>query len=403
MPPTGSATSSTAKHMTITSTTWARDSHDLFDYECRHANTKNFRTAADQNSIKMVRQGVEVRALTENESVPSDHDYLLRLQQRDGQFTVFPAEKTAGLASPKRLWMVVRDLATRGHNLNEGDIIKLGRFKLRVRQCNHTDSDSMAELRLDDEGSILKVDDINSEHLKTTPCKICLLDGCEDDYLIAPCACKGSIRYVHLECLRTWIRGRLNLQENQRGSYFYKQLPCELCKANYPSMVEIEGKRVPLVPIPKTQAPFLVLENMVRDTQVHSNRGLHVISLAENKLLKLGRGHESDVRIADVSISRCHATIRYDKGNFVLEDHCSKFGTLVAIKKNRVVEQGFPLSIQVGRSVLSFAVEDGAGGQEENQPVVAEGAQGPVGENSASSPRRSLMQNIFGASAPGSA
>ena len=86
--------------------------------------------------------------------------------------------------------MVVRDLATRGHNLNEGDIIKLGRFKLRVRQCNHTDSDSMAELRLDDEGSILKVDDINSEHLKTTPCKICLLDGCEDDYLIAPCACK---------------------------------------------------------------------------------------------------------------------------------------------------------------------------------------------------------------------
>lgn len=100
----------------------------------------------------------------------------------------------------------------------------------------------------------------------------------------------------------------------------------------------------------------------------------------------------------------------------------------------------FEFYMQVGRSVLSFAVEDGAGGQEENQPVwhktfskflptlrfdsntypyikmisiteldlfflkvVAEGAQGPVGENSASSPRRSLMQNIFGASAPGSA
>ena len=33
----------------------------------------------------------------------------------------------------------------------------------------------------------------------------------------------------------------------------------------------------------------------------HSTRGLHVVSLAETKLLKLGRGHESNVRIADVS------------------------------------------------------------------------------------------------------
>ena len=255
--------------MTVTSTTWARDSHDLFDYECRHANTKNFRTSFDQASIKMVRHGVEVKALTESEMVPTDHDYLLRLQQRDGQFTVYPAEKQVGLASPKRLWMVVRDLATRGHNLHEGDIIKLGRFKLRVRQCNHDSADVEAELRLDDEGSMLIAEDDSNEEMKTTPCKICLLDGCEDDYLIAPCSCKGSIRYVHMECLRTWIRGRLNLQENQRGSYFYKQLPCELCKTNYPSMVQLpDGTKTPLVPIPKTQAPFLVLENMVRDTQV---------------------------------------------------------------------------------------------------------------------------------------
>lgn len=40
---------------------------------------------------------------------------------------------------------------------------------------------------------------------------------------------------------------------------------------------------------------------MQKRKQMHSHRGLHVISLAENKLLKLGRGHESDVRIADVS------------------------------------------------------------------------------------------------------
>lgn len=46
-----------------------------------------------------------------------------------------------------------------------------------------------------------------------------------------------------------------------------------------------------------------------------------------------GRGHESDVRIPDVSISRHHATIKFVEGAFFLEDHNSKFGTLVALRK----------------------------------------------------------------------
>lgn len=58
------------------------------------------------------------------------------------------------------------------------------------------------------------------------------------------------------------------------------------------------------------------------------------------QVLKLGRGHDSDVRIADVSISRCHAMIRFNQGNFVLEDNDSKFGTLVALKKPRLLECG---------------------------------------------------------------
>merc|ERR1719506_1280396 len=103
---------------------------------------------------------------------------------------------------------------------------------------------------------------------------------------------------------------------------------------------------MPVVEVPRTKAPFIALENMVRDSQQHATRGLHVVSLAEQKLLKLGRGHESDVRIADVSISRCHATIRFHRGQFLLEDHNSKFGTLIAMKKPRAVDMGNNISIQ---------------------------------------------------------
>ena len=47
---------------------------------------------------------------------------------------------------------------------------------------------------------------------------------------------------------------------------------------------------------------------------------------------KLGRGHDSDLRINDISVSRCHAFIKFYNNAFHLADNMSKFGTLVLIK-----------------------------------------------------------------------
>jgi predicted component of type VI protein secretion system len=102
---------------------------------------------------------------------------------------------------------------------------------------------------------------------------------------------------------------------------------------------------------------------MVRDSQQHASRGLHVVSLAD-KTLKLGRGHESDVRIADVSISRCHATIRFSNGSFLLEDNNSKFGTLIALKKPRLLEANAPISIQMGRTVVALTAHPNPDGSQ---------------------------------------
>jgi pSer/pThr/pTyr-binding forkhead associated (FHA) protein len=60
----------------------------------------------------------------------------------------------------------------------------------------------------------------------------------------------------------------------------------------------------------------------------------------ENRMIfKMGRGHESEVRVCDISVSRCHSLIKYkaDKGRFYLEDNLSKFGTLI-ISKNDLIE-----------------------------------------------------------------
>jgi hypothetical protein len=341
--------------MNAVSTTWARDSHDLFDYEARHVDTRNFRITGP---TQFLRNGTEVMHSQDGARQPGD--YLLRVANSDSGFVVHPAEKI-GHPGPRKLWLVVRDLPSRGHTLQEGDVFKLGRFKLRVRQMVPGLTNDMPASTIEPELQLEETETRSQEpsvDLSSTPCRICLLEGSsDDDPLICSCKCSGSIKYVHLGCLRHWIKGRLNLSDNMPGTYFYKQLSCELCHSPYPAYVNIAGERMPLVPVPKTQPPFIVLENMVRDPQ-QNNRGLHVISLAEKKLLKMGRGHESDVRIADVSISRCHATIRYRDGDFILEDHSSKFGTLVVIKRPRPLDVGQSISVQIGRTVLQMSVDE---------------------------------------------
>jgi len=364
----------------LVSNTWTRDSHDLFDFEAHQLHTKSFTIPT---SMKCVRSGMDIQMLCEHSVPPLGSDMLMRLVQKEGVFWV---DKGSPTSSSKKLWLVVRDLPTCSYYLAEGDVIKLGRFKFRVHQMVASASEAtQPELKLDDGFSPCIVKATHVTDLENTCCRICLLDGSTaDDPLVVPCQCKGSIEYVHLGCLRHWIKGRLNLSDSSSGSYFYRPLSCELCKSGYPAYIHMDRERLPLVEMPHTAPPFIVLENVVRDSQQHATRGLHVISLAENKLMKLGRGHETDVRIADVSISRCHATIRYAEGKFILEDHNSKFGTLVAMKKPRVLDaSGTAMSIQVGRTVLSLSVRPHSDVQPNAllaQPTTTSGATGPPAE-----------------------
>jgi pSer/pThr/pTyr-binding forkhead associated (FHA) protein len=55
----------------------------------------------------------------------------------------------------------------------------------------------------------------------------------------------------------------------------------------------------------------------------------------------MGRGHESDLRINDISVSRLHAFIKFKDGRFLLEDNTSKFGTLVLVKKKTPLIPGY--------------------------------------------------------------
>lgn len=69
---------------------------------------------------------------------------------------------------------------------------------------------------------------------------------------------------------------------------------------------------------------------------------------------KIGRGHDSDLRINDISVSRVHAAILYKNQSFWLEDKKSKFGTLIHKLGDIPLPVNKQTTLQVGRTVLTF-------------------------------------------------
>mmetsp|Transcript_23772 Transcript_23772/g.23471 ORF Transcript_23772/g.23471 Transcript_23772/m.23471 type:complete len:133 (+) Transcript_23772:295-693(+) len=79
--------------------------------------------------------------------------------------------------------------------------------------------------------------------------------------------------------------------------------------------------------------------------------------------IKVGRGHDSEVRVTDISVSRCHALIKKSqKGTYVMEDNQSKFGTLVLIRQPYCLVKGGTNYLQMGRTLLEIQIKEPSDG-----------------------------------------
>ena len=69
--------------------------------------------------------------------------------------------------------------------------------------------------------------------------------------------------------------------------------------------------------------------------------------------IKLGRGHDCEIRITDISVSRNHAYIKFINNGFYLFDNKSKFATLVKEDKMNIeIGHKNQKGIQIGRTIV---------------------------------------------------
>jgi predicted component of type VI protein secretion system len=83
---------------------------------------------------------------------------------------------------------------------------------------------------------------------------------------------------------------------------------------------------------------------------------MHVVNFQKKSEIKFGRGHESEIRVTDISVSRIHATIVHQSGKFYLRDENSKFGTLMSLDRPRLLEQHH--SVQVRNTVIELEIPE---------------------------------------------
>lgn len=99
-------------------------------------------------------------------------------------------------------------------------------YHLKPRKRNSLNSSMMNLTNFEDSISKLSLDASCSEESSTIPnkCRICL-DSANNDDLIEPCICKGSVKFVHKACLKHWLE---TSNKSEKDLKF-----CEICHSEY--------------------------------------------------------------------------------------------------------------------------------------------------------------------------
>ena len=108
-----------------------------------------------------------------------------------------------------------------------------------------------------------KEEDNQSKHSQQAQCRICYSDDTSDENpLLTPCKCSGSMRNVHLDCLRQWLSRHENRRVTQHvTTYTWRAVHCELCKTRYEDTHTVNRRKYQLLQIDKPQKNFIVLES----------------------------------------------------------------------------------------------------------------------------------------------
>lgn len=105
--------------------------------------------------------------------------------------------------------------------------------------------------------------------------------------MISPCSCTGSMKYIHLECLREWLEGKKHMKETPYvNSYIWKNLECEICKHAYSDLITLkDGSVMSLLKynIHEDAKSYMIIESVTNTT----SKTIHVINFNQKRKVRV--------------------------------------------------------------------------------------------------------------------
>ena len=408
------------KNLILELRTWTNDVGGIYDYSTKAV--KVLTDFVGQSTYVVRDKNNNFTNVSQHSAIKSDSDLLFHVlnDDKDSYLLINPIPKSLKLTNENliylnnKIWYVIKseegnetDNNNEDYFLSENDIIKFGKIKFAVQKI-HIENNNNAEdpgLSLNDllKYNITKLNQntpkvfdyefkvkyskniqVNNEFdndekpsaetekkskknadVKCFLCKQEIrkndnseTDDGESNNLISLCKCKEN-GLAHLGCFRQNFYVKVENKSLDK-SITIENFECPNCKEQYPLKYKIDNEETKYL-IQEYQEPkdgdFIILESLDYYMNEKHCKSIHIIKL-NSDCITIGREAENDIVEKDISISRFHAVLKYNRVNskICIQNKSKKFGTLVLIKKPvKILDK--KIHLQVGRTYIEANLE----------------------------------------------
>ena len=364
----------------INCTTWLKDTEDLFDFETTNISKNTYIETNLDKDIFIIKFKNESDN-KQKEKINFINSYLIKQKIYTNNTTKivgvlkfnklktnlkiinsFKSRLSENLYSPENCERLYELFPLDEYvNIEEGDIIKIGRIRMKFDKISFKSKDktiydiinknilnnsqtinTKENYETISMNKVLSSPMVNQSSARNNElnncnqkpyCRLCYqTESSISDPLISPCKCSGSMKYIHLSCLKNSIKLKYHKKsEAYYDIFLFQNYSCEICLSMYPKYIVYKTQVYYLIDIDFDKFENYALCDLtqyVDSNQKISHFGYLMFKIEDNMELSLGRKKNNHIKLKDISVSRNHCLIMKKDNNLLIKDLRSKFGTM---------------------------------------------------------------------------